>query len=122
MNTLTSKQVRDIRKEQAARYSGRDLELAVRVEIHAALQLSNPPPYSDFPSHIEANRRAPLSHEERAEVQMHQRAQVTDEEHLAFAKLRAQHPYLLDGHHYAQWRHGQALWAEADRLLATGGA
>jgi hypothetical protein len=121
LKTLTVSEVKAIHEREAERYAGEDLVKATRVEVHAELQTRNPPPLSDFPKHVEKDRRAPVDANERVQIQRHQRAQVTDAQHIAFSKIRAEHPYILDGHHYVQWEHGKALWTETDKLLAAAG-
>ena len=120
MMTLTIEEARAIYMAQIARYQGTDALKATRTEIHAALQLRNPPPYSDHPPHLpkQVSESRAFTREEAEEIRAHQRMQVTDAEHLEFSKSRAEHPYILDAHHYVQWKHGKALWVEADRLLA----
>jgi hypothetical protein len=121
LKSLTDAEVKAIQTREAKRYSGRDLYNATRTEVHAELQLRNPPPHSDFPKHIDRDRREPLSPEEKLAVQRHQRAQISDAHHIEFSKIRGEHPYILDGHHYVQWKHGKTLWEETDRLLAAVG-
>lgn len=118
MNTLSTEEVKaildDIRNRNVA-----DFRQSARTEIQGALQLKNPPPYSDHPPHLakQTEKSAAFSREEADEIAAHQRAQVTDAEHIAFSKIRGKHPYILDGHHYAQWKHGSSLWEEADRIV-----
>jgi len=125
--TLTFDELRTIYLAQAARYQGPDVLKATRTEVHAALQLRYPPPYSDHPPHLPKQTSASraFTREEAEEIRSFQRMKVTDAEHLEFSKTRSAHPYIVDAHHYVQWKHGIALWAETDRLmqqLMAGGA
>jgi len=119
MNTLSREEVLAIVDAQKLRYSGIDLVKAIRVELHAALQLKNPPPYSDNPPALPKGKVGGFTREESDAVRAHQQAQVTDAEHLEFSKARFAHPYITDAHHYVQWKHGTTLWVETDRLMTS---
>jgi hypothetical protein len=116
MKTITIEEARAIYKVCAKRYSDDDVAKAARTEIHAALQLANPPPYSDVPVHLA--KKAALSHDERQVVLEHQRSKPTDEECIDFARNRGSQPHVVDAHHWVQLKHGTSLWEEADRIMA----
>lgn len=115
MKSITFEEARAIYDACAKRYKGDDIAKATRTEIHAALQLANPAPYSDVPSHL--TKKSALSHDERQVVLEHQRSQPNDEECIDFARNRGSQPHVVDAHHWVQMKHGEALWEEADRLL-----
>jgi hypothetical protein len=128
MKLLEKKDVLSIHAAQVARYGAKDGYQSTRTEVHAALQLLNPMPYSDHPPHLPPQtstqglkRRTAFTHSEMAEIRAHQTGQVTDAEVMASEKARVKDPSHTDAHHYVQKEHGKALWAEADRLILAAG-
>lgn len=90
-------QVRAIHAAQAARFASvpdANVMTATRTEVHAALQLECPFPPPEA---------------------------VTDEHRVRSDVERAMDPNHTSAHHWLQKRHGQALWAETERLIAEAG-
>lgn len=108
----------------------------VRTLVHVALQVDSTPPYplppapkgkarADF---IKALRGASAFDQKRlhdeegvilAQRKAAMHASVPAEVHVAFQRERP--PGIRDPHHYAQWLHGKALWAEANKLVVAAG-
>jgi hypothetical protein len=118
-HTLTIDEVKAIHEDSLKRYP-KTAAKSTRTEVHAELQLRNPPPYSDNPPHLPKEQGA-FTKEERAEIQDFQRQQPTDAECIDFARNRAKQTHIVDAHHWVQMKHGMALWEETDRLLEMAG-
>jgi len=119
IRSLTSDEVLEIHKDSLERYP-KTAAHSTRTEVHAELQLRNPPPYSDNPPDL-PKEQGSYSPEERKRIQAFQRAMPTDAECIEFARQRASQPHIVDAHHWVQMKHQRALWEEADRLLAAAG-
>lgn len=116
--------VKAIYAAQVARYGrGPDAVQATRTEVHAALQIEKPLPYSSAPKHIPVGQRM-LSHAEATEVRLHQIDQIDeaafDEAARAMA-LESDRTRPRDPQHYHQREHGRALWEETDDLCREAG-
>lgn len=92
---------------------------ATRTEVHAALQLESPPPYSERPEHVPPEGR--MNHHHREAIHEHQRSLPTDAEVIASERARARDPGHRDAHHYVQKKHQMDLWAKTDLLLKEAG-
>jgi hypothetical protein len=132
MNTLTVDEVKVIHAAQVARKDAPadfDAKQSTRVLVHADLQVRNPMPCTSLTPDMQAarDRRDPLTYQEHEAQVVHQKAQVTPEQHAAHAAARnGKHPDLVDAngvitvkdaHHHVQKLHGKSLWEETDRLV-----
>lgn len=100
---------------------GFDPRKSTRVVVKARLNELNPAPYTSITPEMQAqrDRRAALTYREREEQIHHQRLQVSDEDHQAFARARSgpDGKHVLDALHFAQKSHSTALHEEADRIV-----
>lgn len=117
MSKIDEKKVLEMYQALLARYSPEDAFKALRTEVHAALQLEKPFPYSKRPEHLNVERM--LTHAEVREIHLHMREKVTEKEYIASEKARAKGGDHRDAHHHVQKLHGIALWEEADKLVAS---
>lgn len=148
MNTLTIDEVKAIHAANVARQdppAGWDPRQSTRVMVKEALLERNPMPCTSLTPEMQVarDRKEKVSHgtdadgvpvmsrsltyKEHDEQAAHQRSQVTEGQHAAYAAARnSRHPHVVDAtgkvvvkdaHHHVQKLHGMALWTEADRLV-----
>jgi hypothetical protein len=115
---LTVDEVRAIYAAEVEKYgAGRDAARGTRVEVSAALQQRNPPPFS----HDVKRASGALTATERAELHDEVRVQVSDAHRILSDHARVLDPNHTDAHHFVQKLHGIALWREVDRAIAEAG-
>lgn len=132
MNTLTIDEVKAIHAANVARKDAPEgwvPRQATRTHVKQALLERNPMPCTSLTPEMQAarDRREPLTYKEHEEQLSHQRSQVTELQHAAYASARAaRHPHTVDADgkvtvkdaiHHVQKLHGIEMWVEADRLV-----
>lgn len=118
-------QVKAIFAAAVARYgAGKDAIQATRTEVHAALQIEKPLPFSEAAPECAAKHGKLHTHAEAELNRIHQVNQITDEELTVAARAIALEPAAhraTSVHHYFQREHGRALWEETDALCREAG-
>lgn len=117
-NTLTVDEVKAIYASEVAKYgAGVDAFKGTRTMLSAALQAKNDPPLRPHPDALAAAK----TREELKALHDAEKAKVTTEQILEAERFRDEHPHIKNAHHYVQFRHGEAVWQEVDRLIAAAG-